>query len=107
MTQICLYREFDYFYCPITGELVLHPEGYNTPPTLLFIYVDEIQGYEYFSENLKEKFPVQFGDFGETIDGEKHFGNMKKDLEWAEDKLLVTYGTIGPATLCFDLGYDK
>lgn len=107
MTEICLNREFDHFYCPVTGEIVLHPEGYNTPPSLLFIYVDEIKGYEYIDKKLQKKFKVLFTENGETINGEKHLEKMKLDAEWGENKLLVTYGTMGTATLCFDLGLEK
>ena len=107
MTEICLNREFDDFYCPLTGEPVLHPEGYNTPAGLLFIYVEEIQDFEYCSEALREKFPLHFNEKGETVNGKLLFKTMKRHLDWGQDKLLVTYGTMGAATLCFDLGYEK
>ncbi|MFD1079572.1 MULTISPECIES: hypothetical protein [Bacteria] len=106
MTEICLHREFDHFFCPVTGKNVLHPEGYNTPPSLLFIYIEEIQGYEYIHPELQKKFPVAFTEYGQTINGEAHFKKLKKEEEWAEDKLLVSFGSIGTVSLCFDLGYE-
>jgi len=107
MTEIILDREFENFYCPVSGETVLHPEGYHTPPSLLFIYVEEIQDFEYCSEKSKEKFPLHFNENGETINGEFLYKTMKRHLRWAQDKLLITYGTMGSATLCFDMGYTK
>ena len=105
MTEIILDREFEKFYCTVTGEIVLHPEGYHPPPSLLFIYVEEIQDFEYCSEKLKEKFPLHFNENKETINGEFLYKTMKRYLRWAQDKLLITYGTMGSATLCFDMGY--
>ena len=107
MTEICLNREFENFYCPVTGQAVLMPYGYEPSPALLFIYVEEIQDFEYCSKAFREKFPIHFNEKGETVNGELLLRTTKRHLEWGKDKLLVTYGTMGPATLCFDLGYKK
>lgn len=107
MTEINLYREFDRFYCPLTGQEVLQPYGYEPSPALLFIYVEEIQDFEYCSKAFREKFPIHFNEKGETVNGELLYKTMKRHLDWGQDKLLITYGTMDPATLCFDLGYEE
>lgn len=107
MTEICLDREIENLYCPVTGEPVLHPEGYNTPAALLFIYIKEINDFEYCSGKLKQKFPLHFNEAGETVNGAFLFQTMKRHFDWGQDKLLITYGTLGAVTLGFDLGYDN
>ncbi|MDT0688734.1 hypothetical protein RM549_03005 [Salegentibacter sp. F188] len=107
MTEITPDREFEYFYCPVTGEPVLHPDGYTTSPALLFIYVEEIKDFEYCSEQLREKFAAYFDENAKKTEGELLFKKLKEELPWGQDKLLITYGNVGAASLCFDLGYEK
>lgn len=106
MTEVILNREFEEFYCPITGKIVLHPDGYRTPSTLVFIYVEEIQDFEYVNNDIRTRFPQHFNELGETLKGKKLFKKLKKLPNWMEDKLLVTYGLGGSASLCFDMGYE-
>lgn len=107
MKEIILNREFENFYCPMTGQAVLMPYGYQPSPALLFIYVEEIRDFEYCSRVFREKFPIHFNEQGETLHGSLLYKTLKLDLRWGQDKLLITYGTMGPATLCFDLGYGQ
>lgn len=107
MNEICLDREFENFYCPLTGDPVLMPEGYNITPALLFIYVEEVGDFEYCSEELRETFPQYFDENDTVLNPEQFLKEMKEDLYWAHDKLLITYGQTGSASLCFDMGYEN
>lgn len=97
MPGIYLNRDFEQFFCPLTGEPVIFPEGYNTPPSLLFIYVEEIQNFEYCSKSfqtgyLKDSFEPAY---------------LVKKLRNNEEVLLISYDSMGPVTLGFDLNYAK
>lgn len=104
MTEICLDREFENLYCPVTGQQVLQPDDYFNSPAMVFIYLDEFQHFEYLAPTLKEKFPEHFED-NETINGEELLQKLKYDSRYNQDKLMITYGSISVARLCFDMGY--
>ncbi|MGB8705237.1 MAG: hypothetical protein WCD31_09425 [Gillisia sp.] len=107
MNEICLDREFDNFYCPLTGKAVLLSEGYKITPALLFIYIDEVQDFEYYNQKLRKKFPEHFDRKGEILDAPKLLQTIHQDPEWNQDKLLITYGQTGAASMCFDMGYEE
>ena len=106
MKEICLNREFENFYCPGTGQQVLQPDDYFPSPALAFIYLDEVQSFQYVSPEIMENFPEHFDKNGETIKGKKLLKKLKRDPVFREDKLIITYGIMSVARMCFDLGYE-
>ena len=105
MKEICLNREFENLYCPITGQQVLQPDDYFPSPALDFIYLDEFECFQYMRPELMAKYPEHFED-NETIKGKKLLKKLKYDPVYSENKLIIKYGTMGFARLCFDLGYE-
>ena len=106
MKEICVNREFENFYCPVTGEQVLQPDDYFPSPALDFIYLDEFESFQYMRPELIAKYPQHFETNGDTIKGKKLLKKLKRDPVFSENKLIITYGTMGFARMCFDLGYE-
>ncbi len=79
MKEICLNREFENFYCPVTGQQVLQPDDYFPTPALVFIYLDEFQSFEYIKPEIMEKYPKHFDTNRDTIKGKKLLKKLKRD----------------------------
>lgn len=97
MPSIFLNRDFDRFFCPLSGEPVILPEGYNTPSSLLFIYVEEIQDFEYCSKAFRTNY----------LKDHTNPASLIEDLRTNEELLQITYDSMGPVTLGFDLRYEN
>jgi hypothetical protein len=106
MTEITLNREFENFYCPVTGEQVLQPDDWFPSPALDFIYLDEFQEFQYMAPALMEKFPEYFEENGDSINGEELLQKLRYDSRYNKNRLMITYGTMGAARLCFNMGYE-
>lgn len=106
MTEITLSREFENLYCPVTGEQVLQPDDYFISAALTFIYLDEFQEFQYIAPELMAAFPEHFRENGDTINGEELLQKLKYDSRYNQDKLMITYGCMSVARLCFDMGYE-
>ena len=107
MTELCLNLELEDFYCPISGEKILHPEGYYTPPSLLFIYIPEVCEFEYTSEKFRTAFPDDFDENGNARDAYILFNRLKENETWGIDKVLFTTGELVSVSMCLDLEYEK
>ena len=105
MKQICLDREFENLYCPITGQQVLQPDDYFPSPALDFIYLDEFECFQYMKPELMAKYPEHF-EGNETIKGKKLLKKLRYDPVFSKDKLIIKYGNMSVARLCFDVGYE-
>ena len=106
MKEICVNREFENFYCPVTGEQILQPDDYFPSPAMVFIYLNEFQCFQYVMPQIIEKYPEHFDENGETIKGKKLLKKLKRDPVFSKDKLIITYGIMSVARMCFDMGYE-
>jgi len=106
MKEICVDREFENFYCPVTGQKVLQPDDYFPSPALVFIYLEEFECFQYVIPEIAKNFPQHFDGQGETLNGKELLKKLKKEFYKNSDKLIITYGTMGTASMCFDLGYE-
>jgi len=106
MTEITLNREFEEFYCPITGKQVLLPDDFLPSPALMFIYVEEIQGFVYTAKEIRTNFPEYFDVEGESVNGDILYEILKRKFYIGSDKILITYGIGETATMCFDMAYE-
>ena len=107
MTELCLHLEMEDFYCPISGEKILHSDGYYTPLSLLFIYIPEVSEFEYTSEKFRAGFPDDFDEKGNARDAYTLYNRLKENEAFGSDKVLFTTGELVTVSMCLDLDYKK
>lgn len=105
MEEVDFDIEFENFYCPVTGQQVLQPDDYFPSPALDFIYLDEFECFQYMRPELMAKYPEHF-EGNETIEGKKLLKRLKYDPLYNKDKLIITFGIMSVARLCFNMGYE-
>ena len=55
MQKVILDLSHEYFYCPVTGQLIKDDHTYQPSPATLFTFVDEVGDFETLHPNLQGK----------------------------------------------------
>jgi hypothetical protein len=108
MQKLNFYYEPDYFYCPVTGNIILDPEEFTPSPALMFFYLHEPEAFEYVNEKIKEHFPGYFTEAGDIINSEKLYRCIvEKGYLDKNERILVQFGQLSLASMCFDFSITK
>jgi hypothetical protein len=108
MQELCLNLDPDYFYCPVTGHLILGIEDDFSPsPAMLFLYLHEVQEFEYVHESVSKSFPQYFAPGGEIKNSEELYKSILESNYMNEnERILVNFGQISMASMGFDFNFQ-
>jgi len=107
MQELIFDQDFEELYCPVTGKQVLYPDDYSRSPALVFIYLEEVQDFEYMIPGIRENFPSHFDPEGRIIEGDLLYEKLKEEFYVGQDKVIITFGNCGTASFCFDFNYKR
>lgn len=103
MQELTLHSDPTQFYCPVTGEIILNREALTPSPALLFLYLHEVNEFEYVHESVRQKFPEHFMTGEDCENAEVLFVFLLKIyFENDPEMFLIHFGQVGRATMGFD-----
>jgi hypothetical protein len=104
MQELYLNLDPDNFYCPVTGHPIMSLEETFSPSlALMFLYLHEVQEFEYVHDSIQEKFAPHFKLSGEVKNAEKLYKRILRDGYMGEnERILIHFGQLSPASMCFD-----
>jgi hypothetical protein len=112
---VCIELQQQYLYCPVTGTLISDGENeVNPSPATLFIYLYEIDDFQYVRPDIQEIIDRIEESIDEDDETNLYDVLINKELSESESLLLLslTYCGFGCGPIattvdyCFDMNYS-